>query len=401
MKADLDKITRSDLRNPDTLKELYVEAVRRKFWPNNESASLDFFSLAEKALQDDTQNTPGRLFYALIKAKDTSKVTEGQERRAIAKLPTEHRRELVEAAKSQTRPEPDPDEVQSAIVGRKDIGYYPAVMVQCFLPQHPLPKGQTTYQSDHGKASLLVRSGLLANPEKPNVFKECVVPFGPKPRLILPHINGQAKKSGSSIVDLGDSLRKFLASIGSPVGGRNGRAVTEQVMNIAAATFILGEWNDYGAVTKPRQVADEISFWIEKDEQQRTLWEPEMVLSPAYFKAIMEGRAVPVDISHLVKLQGSARRMDWYSWFSYRLPLIDEGKTVRVPLPYLHDIFGRDIDEYRLFKHRSKTDFKAIGGVYRHFNVDLRGDLLLMRHSPPPVPPNNITYLPPKTANLL
>ena len=57
------------LRDDDRLFELYIEAVRRKFWPNTPNDVLEFWCLAEKALKDDKQATPGKLFYSLIKAK--------------------------------------------------------------------------------------------------------------------------------------------------------------------------------------------------------------------------------------------------------------------------------------------------------------------------------------------
>ena len=67
MTPDFDNINAADLSDDDRLKALYLEAVRRKFWPNNVRAVLEFFCFAEKALYDDKQGTPGKLFYALIK----------------------------------------------------------------------------------------------------------------------------------------------------------------------------------------------------------------------------------------------------------------------------------------------------------------------------------------------
>ena len=72
---DLDAITQHDLRDDERLKTLYVEAVRRGFWRNNTRDALEFFCLAEKALHDDAQQTPGKLFYALIKQKSREFVT--------------------------------------------------------------------------------------------------------------------------------------------------------------------------------------------------------------------------------------------------------------------------------------------------------------------------------------
>ena len=50
MKPDLDNITSVDLRDDERLAELYLETVRRKFWPNSTRAVLEFWCFAEKAL---------------------------------------------------------------------------------------------------------------------------------------------------------------------------------------------------------------------------------------------------------------------------------------------------------------------------------------------------------------
>lgn len=268
-------------------------------------------------------------------------------------------------------------------------------MVQCFLPQLRPKPGVTTHRLDHGRASLLIKAGELAHPEKQNVFKSCVVPWGAKARLIIPYINRQAVVKNSPVIDLGTSLRDFMTSVGVPVGGRNGRAITNQIENIAAAQFILGEWDEHGATTKRSSVSNEITFWLERDASQVVFWNPEMVLSPEYFQSILE-RPVPVDMGHLTALQGSPRRMDLYGWFAYRLPQIRKGKTVRIPLRLLQPIFAPGIQSrLRLFKQRLKSDLKAIHAVYPHFSLTLEGDMLILRKSPPPVPlrPRSVAVL--------
>ena len=53
MNPDFDNILADDLRDDDRLKTLHLEAVRRKFWPNNVRTVLEFFSFTAKALHDD------------------------------------------------------------------------------------------------------------------------------------------------------------------------------------------------------------------------------------------------------------------------------------------------------------------------------------------------------------
>ena len=203
MTPDFDNINAADLSDDDRLKALYLEAVRRKFWPNNVRAVLEFFCFAEKALHDDKQGTPGKLFYALIKRKNAAFITQESESRALLRISSTARQELVDAAGGLNGlPAPTPDEVQETLFGR-DLGYYHGIMMQCFLPQKPLADGKTRYVTSHGRASMAVQDGILADPDKQNTFMECAVPFGYKARLILPYIIGYAVIRNTPEVDLG------------------------------------------------------------------------------------------------------------------------------------------------------------------------------------------------------
>ena len=387
---DFDNIVEEDLRDNARLAALYLEAVRRKFWGNSPPAALDFWCLAEKALLEDNKGTPGRLFYALVKAKDLHLVTNALEQRAMSRIGSDERQILVERVgdlKNGLVSAPA-DEVQNALFGR-EIGYHHGVMMQCFMAQKRLEDGQTTFQSNHGRSSLVVRAGLLADVKEPNRFIQCSIPFGAKARIIVPYIVGYAVIRKTPVIDMGRSLRRFMETVRMPISGQNGKMLTQQVNNIAAADFMLGDWSEGRVTTKFRRVANEISFWMERKPDQLTFWNPEMVLSDEFFEAI-QTRRVPVDMEHLTKLAGSPRRMDLYCWLSYRLPQVREGKGTSVPLKYLQPIFAPDMDpesSARLFKQRLKADLKAISQVYTGFNVSVQGDLLRLFNSPPPISP--------------
>ena len=386
---DFDNITDRDLRDDERLSALYLEAVRRNFWSNSPTDVLNFWCLAEKALEDDTQGTPGRLFYSLVKEKSLDRLTNAVERRAMSRMGSGDRHMLVEMAGDvKALPAPRPDEIQYALFGR-DIGYHHGVMMQCFLPQKRLPKGQATFQSTHGRCSLLVRAGLLADVNEAHRFVQCGVPFGAKARIIMPYIVGYAVQRKTPVIDMGSSLRRFMETVRMPIGGRSGKSITEQVNNIAAADILLGEWSDERVLTKYRRVASEISFWLERRPNQLTFWNPEMVLSDEFYEAI-QTRRVPVDMEHLIRLAGSPRRMDLYCWLSYRLPKVAPGKGVPVPLKYLQPILAPDMDleaSTRLFKQRLNSDLKVIADVYPRFNVNIQGDVLWLNKSAPPISP--------------
>ena len=380
----IDDIRPEDLTSDERLGALYMQAVRRNYWPNTPRAALEFIALAEKALEDDTHGTPGRLFYSLVKKKDGSKVTGAAETRAMQRWPSHVRQELVDAASEELQLSilVKPGDIEDTLATR-EIGYSHAVMMQCFLPQRPIARRE--YDTRHGHAVLSVEAGRLGNREVIGEFIYCDVPSGPKPRLILPYIVGEAVRNNSPEIDLGRSLRAFMTKIGVPIAGTNGKALTTQIQNIAAAQIILAVWSDEGMRTEGGRFARRLSFWIERDVNQQTFWTPTMTLSSEFYAAIQEHR-VPIDVQHLAKLARSPRRMDLYTWLSYRTPQIRRGTRVPISLAALHSIFGSDFTRLRDFRRRLKSDLASIHAVYPDFRVEMDGDIVWLERSPPPIP---------------
>ena len=384
---NLNNITAADLRDDERLSLLYFEAVRRKFWPNNVTAVLEFWCLAEKALYEVKRGSPGKLFYFLVKAKNMRFITDAIEQQAMRRMTSSDRHTLVDrAGRLIGLATPYSEETHYTLFGDKpDVGYNHSVMMQCFLPQKRLPDDQRDYQVSHGRASLLIEAGRLANPEKMHEFIQCGLPFGSRARLIIPYINAYAVIRKTREIDLGKNLWCFMEKIGSPINVYNGKMVVEQIQALAAAQFILGEWSEAGATTQFGRFAEEVSFWIERDKNQHLLWSQSMLLSKRYYDAL-QGRHVPIDMNHLVKLTRSERRMDLYSWFSYRLPTIQKGKVVHIPLRDIRPIFAPDNNSPKLFKQRLAQDLKAVAKIYPDFRVEVVGDMLVLQKSPPPVP---------------
>ena len=380
----IDDILTEDLRSDERLGTLYLQAVRRGYWPNTARAALEFMALAEKALEDDTRGTPGRLFYALVKRKDGSTVSAAAEARAMRRWPSDVRHELVNAVG-------DDDERPHRAMTAGDVddalhvpnvGYLPAVLMQCFMPQKHI--AERTFSVSHGRASLRIEAGGLPDPNEPGVWFECAVPSGPKARLILPYIIREALRTGGPHIDLGESLRKFMDRLGVPVTGMNGRGLIWQVQNIAGSTIVLGEWTDEMVRARRANVAEEYSFWIERSPDQRTFWTPTMTLSERFFAAIQEHR-VPINMHHLVQLGRSPRRMDLYAWLSYRLPRIAPQKRVPISLDAMRSLFAPDISRLRNFKQRLHADLGVIRTIHPDFNLEIQGNILWLKRSPPPV----------------
>ena len=402
---NIDQISKWDLVNDAHLEILYGQFAFRKFIPVSNRGFLKFVAYAEKALEEDGYGTPGRLFYSLIKAFE-GRIGQSQEERAMQRFPSHLRDEIVhrvQTSKSLAKSAPkSADEVkveETSLLGEYNVGYLPAGLVQCFFPQKRLPNEVRDWQVNHGKTSLLVSPGNVADRNNPQRYRTCNIPHGYLSRLLSAYIIGQAVKTESPTIDMGPSLRKFLRLLNIPVEGAAGKRLTRSVEDFAAASITIGHWGEDHVTTKYARIVDEVSFWIEKSERVITFWTPEMILSDKFFDQIKYHR-VPINMDHLKSFTRSPRRMDLYTWLAYRCPKVSRRGRVMVLLEDLRPIFAPDITEERFFKLRLKQDLKAIAAVYKDLNASVHGDFLMLRHSPPPLPYKIMVQNPKPSINL-
>ena len=388
-KVDVGNITPLDLQDDRQFAVLYREFVRLKWYGNSRLHFQEFASYAEKALAEDRYGTPGRLFAALVKA-DEHRITQEQEDRALERFPPGRIYEILDWIKDTAPHPPDKElkeknsDTESVLVDR-NIGYLPVATIQCFFPQKRLPEGVRKWDVKHGQTTLRVRAGDISDRNNPDHFRDCDVPYGRLSRLLFAYVIGRAVKTRSPTIDMGRSLRAFMTRLGIAIDGRAGKKVTDAVEDLAAASFILGGWGDGAVHTRYARVVDEISFWIEPDDDQRTFWTPEIVLSDRFHDQVQEHR-MPVDMDHLARLMRSPRRMDLYTWLSYRTAVIPPRRDVQISLRDLQPLFGPDITDPNDFKKKTRSDLKAIARVWPHFNTEIQGDMLVLRWSESPVP---------------
>lgn len=82
-----------------------------------------------------------------------------------------------------------PSDLFAGVVRSEDIGYTHPVFLQCFMPQRHGAGNVDVWQTNCGRASLLMRAGVLVDPRRANNFKRCQVPAGPKARIISAFVN--------------------------------------------------------------------------------------------------------------------------------------------------------------------------------------------------------------------
>ena len=270
------------------------------------------------------------------------------------------------------------DDSDSAIV------YQHSVLCQTCMPYRDPGVEVRTWERSNGFASLVVVAGQAFDPAIKR-FVNLALPFGPKPRLVLYHLNAEALRTRSPVIELEDSLTAFVKrTLGLDPKGRNIRIVKEQLSRFAAADFRVGFEREGRGVTLKGTVISGFELWLPKDVQQRVLWPSTIQFSDVYFQSLME-HAVPLNETAISRLSHTAMGLDMYTWLAQRLHRVEEGKPVVVSWPSLQEQFGQGYAHIREFRRVFGRTLKQVQVVYPEAKFDVMPAGMRLRHSRPPI----------------
>jgi Plasmid encoded RepA protein len=175
----------------------------------------------------------------------------------------------------------------------EEITYQHTVLCQTCLPYRN-QGAQTVWEKEQGRVALRVEAGAARNPDTQE-WTQLGLPFGAKPRLVLMHLNAQAIKTQSPVIEVEDSLTAFAKNIlGYAPNGPKIRTVKEQLSRLSAATIRLATDNAHGrAFQINTQIVTAFDLWFPKDERQRVLWPSTVRLSEEYFQSLAKLRRTP------------------------------------------------------------------------------------------------------------
>jgi hypothetical protein len=161
--------------------------------------------------------------------------------------------------------------IQSASLDEaQELVFQHTVFCQTCLPYRDPGNEVRTWERLNGKVHLEVYAGKAMHP----VLGRLVpvgLPFGAKPRLVLMHLNAEALRTGSHIVDVERSLSAFVRRLNLDPKGRNKRIVKDQLARLSASTIRLGMVHEGRAVTVNTQIVTAFEVWASLDQRQRTL----------------------------------------------------------------------------------------------------------------------------------
>lgn len=274
-----------------------------------------------------------------------------------------------------------------------DIAFQHAVLTQTSLPYRTPPPDVRVWDRSNGRVALRIEAGSGFHPELG--FQPQPLPAGPKARLILLHLNGEALRQGSAVIEVEDSLTAFVRSIqGSAPNGREIRRYKEQLAALSVSTIRLAvATGDDRSHQINTQIVAGLDLWAPRDDRQRVLWPSRVELSAEYFASLTR-HAVPLDMRAVAALAHSAMALDVLAWLSQRLHRVPPNKPAFVPWAALSWQFGAGFQRIRDFRRKFEIAMKQVLAVYPEARVEADHRGLVLRNSPPPVGSRHHVVLP-------
>lgn len=266
----------------------------------------------------------------------------------------------------------------------EEIIFQHSALAQCALPHRAPPDDARAWQRRQGRTVLHVQAGATYHP-RTRAFVEIGLPYGARARLILMHLNSEALKKHSPVVEVEASLTAFVRRVQSrPPTGPELAVFKDQLARLAAATISLAIDHDAGdAVQIDTRIIGGMEL-LEKDARRRVPWPATVRLSLDYYESLQR-HAVPLDERAIAALGHSAMALDIYCWLAQRLHRVPAAGQ-RISWPALHAQFGQGYTRARDFRAFFLRQLRQVQAAYPGARLEEGPAGLVLRPSPPPVP---------------
>jgi replication initiator protein len=274
------------------------------------------------------------------------------------------------------------------------LSFQHTVFCQTSLPYRNPGDELRLWKREQGAVSLLVEAGHARNPKNGD-WVELGLPWGTKPRLILAHLNAEAIRRQSPVIEVESSLSAFVKRIRKFDGGREIRMFKDQLSRLSVAVVRLAMTRGERTFQVNSQVVTAFELWPELDERQRVLWPSTIRLSQEYFTSLQE-HAVPLNEVDLAALAHSAMALDLYAWLAQRLHRVTPLRPVFITWAALKQQFGPDYDRMDNFKRFFRKALRQVRARYQRAIIDLDDRGITLHHSLPPVTKQQVMLPPSK-----
>jgi hypothetical protein len=212
------------------------------------------------------------------------------------------------------------------------------------------------------------------------------VPYGSVARLILLYLQSEAVRTRSPEVELGKSMRSWMARMGMSIGGRTYNVVGEQATKLSSCrlTFFTGPVGEVGEARHNGSfVRDSISLSGVADAKQESLWQPRVRLDERFYESLMR-HPVPVREEAIRAIGTRSMAIDIYVWLAYRLHSLT--KTTPITWLSLFNQFGGGCKSVRQMKPHFLESLEIALAVYPEARLEVDRKKMVLHPSPPAVP---------------
>jgi hypothetical protein len=246
------------------------------------------------------------------------------------------------------------------------------------LPHRRLPDAQAWRRQSH-RLTLMIEPGRL--PEDDRVYG---VPYGSRARLILLYLQTVAVRTNSPEIELGRSMREWMARMGVSLGGKSYHDVREQASRISACrlTFSWEQGPDVGFIRDSVVAGGLQSFETIEDERSGQRSIRSVRLSPSFYEQLRR-HPVPIWEPALRYIANRSMSIDVYIWLAYRLHSLSQ--PLSISWPALHGQFGAGFKNLAQFKAHFTASVRTACVVYPDAKVDVLDQGLRLHPSRPPV----------------
>lgn len=306
-------------------------------------------------------------------------------------VPPEPLLDLSERQKDLLAAAVDIEQRDAAEVGKR--GYSARLWAQVALPYRD-PGQIPEWVRENGDVRLLINPGVV---DQPDGSYQRLYPYGVIPRLLLTWLATQATIQRSPEIEVGDTLRAFLAKLGLPDTGYYRQRLNDQLERLFTTTMVVTEYqrDEGGNRTRYRgatlAVADYWDLWWtnakpgQRDLDQMPLWQSKIELTEKFYLSIVSD-SIPVDLRALGALRakgGGGLAIDIYTWLAHRMSYLQA--STRIPWPMLERQFGSQYTRPRAFKEKFLEQLGAVKVVYPEAKVRPYEHGLLLSPSPTPI----------------
>lgn len=271
-----------------------------------------------------------------------------------------------------------------------ELGFVPRLFAQTALPYRD-PGDVREWQRFNGNLTLTIQPGPSIR-RKDGTIEPLGLPYGTVPRLILTWLGTEVRRTKQREVILGDSIADFMRRIdmGSGTGGRTGSLTRfrTQINRLfrATITVTVDDEPDQDWFESAR-VADGAHLWWSPrksgNPEQQDLLRSAVTLSERFYNEALN-HPVPVSVDALALLGGNARRIDIYTWLTYRMSYLNQPTTI--PWDALRWQFGSSVGDspahLRSFRQKFERELAKVLAVYREARVESSAAGLTLRPSP-------------------